>query len=174
MTPSPPKADSGSPIFRISTLVFLRDQRQRLLLLRRSKSPNLGKWSPIGGKLDTEEGESPFECAIRETHEETGLRVAVGDLHLFAYISEKNYENNGHWLMFLFSWRKTLPFLPQNGPEGEFTFFERNELDSIPIPESDKLLVWPFFDEYAEGGFVAVRADCSMPDKPNIKVEERF
>ena len=47
--------------FKISVLVFLRDVRGRLLLIKRSKAPNLGCWSPIGGKLEMERGESPFE-----------------------------------------------------------------------------------------------------------------
>ena len=46
-------------------------------------------------------GESPFECAVRETREETGLEVATDDLHLFSIIAEKAYEGQSHWLMFL-------------------------------------------------------------------------
>ena len=60
--------------FRISTLVFLRDRKDRFLLLRRARRPNMGKWSPVGGKLDMDRGESPFECARRET----GKRRACG------------------------------------------------------------------------------------------------
>ena len=59
--------------FKISVLVFLRDGAGRLLLIKRRKAPNLGCWSPIGGKLEMGRGESPFECAARETKEEVGL-----------------------------------------------------------------------------------------------------
>lgn len=167
-------SDSNSPAFRISTLIFIRDERQRLLLLHRSNPPNCKKWSPVGGKLDVGKGESPFECAIRETNEETGFAVDESDLHLFSCISEKNYEGAGHWLMFLFSCRKPLPFLPQAGPEGEFGFFDRSSIESMAIPYSDKLLIWPLFDKFAEDGFVAVRADCTISDNPDIKIEEQF
>lgn len=34
------------------------------------------------------EGESPFECAIRETREEIGLELSEPDLRMFAMISE--------------------------------------------------------------------------------------
>ncbi len=51
--------------FKISVLVFLRDEAGRLLLLQRTKAPNIGCWSPPGGKLETALGESPFECAVR-------------------------------------------------------------------------------------------------------------
>ena len=46
---------------------------ERLLMLHRSKAPNSGRYSPIGGKVEISEGESPHECAIREIHEEAGL-----------------------------------------------------------------------------------------------------
>lgn len=156
--------------FRISTLIFLKNADGRLLLLRRNKSPNLDKWSPIGGKLDFALGESPYECAIRETLEETGHKVLEKDLRLFAYVSEKSYEDSGHWLMFLFDCLSPIPFLPPDGEEGAFAFFDRSEVDSISIPPSDHLLVWPLYDKREEG-FRALRADCSADGPPKIKVE---
>ena len=88
--------------FKISTLIFTHNSQGQQLLIKRKKAPNLGCWSPIGGKLDMPVGESPYECARRETEEEIGLRLDDGDLHCFGYISEKSYEGEGHWLMFLF------------------------------------------------------------------------
>ena len=46
----------------------------RVLLIRRQRSHGAGTWSTPGGHLDF--GETPAECAIRETEEETGIRVA--------------------------------------------------------------------------------------------------
>jgi len=158
--------------FKISVLVFLRDGAGRQLLILRRKAPNLGCWSPIGGKLEMELGESPFECARRETAEETGLVVTDADLHLFGYISEKNYEGGGHWLMFLFDCHKVLPALPTAGDEGQFGFFTRAEMDALPVPPSDRVLVWPYYDKH-RGGFVALRADCA-PDQPLRVVEEQI
>ena len=57
--------------FKISVLVFVKDKNGRLLLIRRAKEPNKDCWSPIGGKLEMVGGESPFECAVRETKEES-------------------------------------------------------------------------------------------------------
>ncbi|MGE4551291.1 MAG: hypothetical protein AAEJ57_07865, partial [Opitutales bacterium] len=56
--------------------------------------------------------------------------------------------------------------------EGDFAFFKRSNIESMDIPRSDKTLVWPLFDEYKDGGFVVVRANCSKPDKLQIKIEE--
>lgn len=156
--------------FRISTLVFIRNNNGELLLLKRTKAPNLGKWSPIGGKLNFSIGESPFECAIRETLEETGMDIEENDLKLFAYISEKNYEGSGHWLMFLFDCLTSLNDLPPNGPEGTFAWFDREEVDNLKIPETDHLLVWPIYDK-RHSEFTALRADFSELDNPKIFVE---
>jgi 8-oxo-dGTP diphosphatase len=46
----------------------------RILLIRRQRSHGAGSWSTPGGHLDF--GETPEACAIRETEEETGVRVA--------------------------------------------------------------------------------------------------
>ena len=48
-------------------------QDGQLLLGRRINSHGHGTWSLPGGHLD--ENEAPFDCAIRETKEETGLDV---------------------------------------------------------------------------------------------------
>ena len=69
-------AGSALP-FKISVLVFMHDAQGRLLLIQRTKAPNKGCWSPIGGKLEMATGESPFECAVREVGEESGATVAT-------------------------------------------------------------------------------------------------
>ena len=73
---------------KISTLIFLRNLKGELLMLKRSNSPNKGKWSPIGGKVEGDQGESPFECAIRETNEESGFQIIENDIQYFACVSE--------------------------------------------------------------------------------------
>lgn len=45
----------------------------QILLMRRNKQPNLGLWVAPGGKIEIHE--SPYECAVRELYEETGLSV---------------------------------------------------------------------------------------------------
>jgi 8-oxo-dGTP diphosphatase len=112
--------------YKIAVLVFLENAAGEHLLLLRAKPPNLGAWSPIGGKLEMATGESPFECAVRETREETGFEIGAPDLHLFAVIAEKAYEGQSHWLMFLFRCRRPLPGLPPDISEGRFGFFSRN------------------------------------------------
>ncbi len=145
---------------RTAVLVFIENPRDELLLLLRAKPPNLGVWSPPGGKLETSLGESPFECAARETREETGVAAAPEDFHLFAMISEKAYEGEAHWLLFLFRLKKHVTTLPPAMAEGRFGFFARTAIDTLPIPDTDRAALWPIYDRYREG-FVALRADCA-------------
>ena len=157
--------------YKLAVLVFLENTAGEHLLLLRAKPPNLGIWSPIGGKLETATGESPFECAVRETFEETGLRIRTPDLHLFAMIAEKAYEGQAHWLMFLFRCKVPLSSLPPAISEGKFAFFTRAAIDALPIPETDRNALWPIYDRFRDG-FVALKADCA-PGKPiTVEIEE--
>jgi 8-oxo-dGTP diphosphatase len=172
LNPSLPLMSSpGSLGYKVAVLVFLENERGEHLLLLRAKAPNLGSWSPIGGKLEMASGESPFECAVRETHEETGIAVAPGDLHLFAMIAEKAYEGQSHWLLFLFRCRRPVHDLPPDISEGRFAFFSRAAIDGLPIPDTDRTALWPVYDEYRDR-FVALRADC-LPGKPLEVVVEQ-
>jgi 8-oxo-dGTP diphosphatase len=165
-------AIAAAPLaYKIAVLVFLENTAGEQLLMLRAKPPNLGVWSPIGGKLETGIGESPFECAVRETFEETGHRVDAKDFHLFAIIAEKAYEGHAHWLMFLFRCKVPLQALPPEISEGKFAFFSRAAIDALPIPETDRTALWPIYDRYRDR-FVALKADC-MPGKPvQVEIEE--
>ena len=155
----------------IAVLVFLENAAGEHLLLLRAKPPNLGVWSPIGGKLETAHGESPFECAVRETREETGHEIVAADLHLFAMIAEKAYEGQAHWLMFLFRCRRPIPALPADISEGKFGFFSRAKIDAIPLPETDRTALWPIYDRYRDR-FVALKADCAPGQSVRVDIEE--
>ncbi len=162
---------SSSIPFKISVLIFLKNHEDRHLLLLRNKKPNKNKWSPIGGKLEMSSGESPYECAIRETAEETNHTITLNDLHLFAMIAEKAYEGINHWLMFLFTCKKPLDHLPPDINEGQFQFFSREKIDTLSLPETDRQALWPIYDQYKDS-FVAMRADCSPDKQLNIIIEE--
>ena len=147
--------------YKISVLVFIENPAGEQLLMLRAKQPNLGVWTPIGGKLEMATGESPLECAVRETAEETGLVVAEADLHLFAMIAERAYQGDTHWLMFLFRCKRPIAALPPDIAEGKFAFWSRDAIRQLAIPETDAAALWPIFDQYRDR-FVALRADCAV------------
>ena len=151
--------------YRIATLLYCFNERDEVLLLERRQEPNRGCWSPCGGKLITEIGESPYACACREAREETGLSLQPSQLHLTGLISEHGYEGQAHWLMFLFEVTLRLKTLPNESCEGVFQFFSARALDSLKLPQTDREQIWPLFWR-CRGGFFSAHCHCH-PDGRN-------
>jgi 8-oxo-dGTP diphosphatase len=152
--------------YRIACLCDLRDSQGRVLMLRRLKAPNMGLCSPIGGKLDVALGESPAQCAQREILEEAGLEVPLERLHLLGLVSECAFEGKGHWLMFVYRVLGPVEVEPLDMREGRLDWFHPHELDALPLPDTDRRIIWPLVRE-AEArtpagvpGFFAVHIDC--------------
>src|ERR1035437_3564522 len=101
----------GMP-YKLATLLYCFNEQDDVLLLERAQEPNLGLWSPCGGKLHTDIGESPYACACREASEELGVALSPSDLHLTGLVSEHGYQGQSHWLMFLFEVKRRLTRLP--------------------------------------------------------------
>lgn len=90
------------------TLGFIKRNNQ-LLMLNREKPFWMGNWNGVGGRI--EEGETPTECMIRETYEETGIIVndvnskgtviwsnddgTIGGMYIFLIDMPINQELNG-------------------------------------------------------------------------------
>ncbi len=161
---------SESLPYRIACLCDLRDEQGRILLLRRAKSPNLGLCSPIGGKLDVDSGESPAQCAQREIMEEAGIEVPIERLHLIGLVSEQAFEGKGHWLMFVYRVLGPVRVSRSHITEGTLEWFKASEVDALPLPETDRLIIWPLMRKHdASGpnggpGFFAVHIDCRTPE----------
>ena len=145
--------------YKISTLLYCFDREDRVLLMERAQEPNLGLWSPCGGKLDTITGESPYACARREAAEELQLLVPNSALHLTGIVSEAGYQGQSHWLMFLFEITTRLSQEPPPHREGRFGFFHRDELERLKLPQTDRERIWPWFWEY-RGGFFSAHCEC--------------
>ena len=141
--------------YKIATLLYCFNGRDEVLLIERAREPNRGMWSPCGGKLETEIGESPYACACREAKEEIGLEIEAKDLHLMGVVSEAGYLGQAHWLMFLFEVKVKLRDLPPQQEEGRFGFFRREELSGLRMPETDLEQIWPLVWKHRGGFFAA-------------------
>jgi len=157
--------------YRIATLLYCFSERDEVLLLERAQEPNLGLWSPCGGKLHTEEGESPYACACREAREELGVELSPSDLHLTGLVSEHGYQGQSHWLMFLFEVKRRLRELPQAHREGRFEFFSCGALAGLKLPQTDRERIWPWFWEH-RGGFFAAHCRCLADGRNEWRLEE--
>lgn len=108
-----------------TTLCYIERDGQYLMLHRTMKENDLNhdKWIGIGGKF--EDKESPEECVIRETLEETGLTLTSYKYRgIVTFVSDK-WETE---YMHLFT---------ADGFEGELIECDEGELDWI---DKDKLL----------------------------------
>jgi 8-oxo-dGTP diphosphatase len=61
------------PAVTVDVVLVTREARPRVLLIQRKHDPFAGKWALPGGFVD--ENERLVDAALRELHEETGLRV---------------------------------------------------------------------------------------------------
>lgn len=163
--------------YRIACLCDLRDEKGRVLMLRRLKAPNQGLASPIGGKLDVGQGESPAQCAKREIAEEAGIDVPIDRLHLIGLVSEQAFEGKGHWLMFVYRVLGPVWVEPRDMREGRLDWFEPGQLESLPLPETDRKIIWPLMQRaeprspHGKPGFFAVHIDCRGDLKWNVEQE---
>ena len=156
----------GSLPHRIAVLCYLYDDQGHILLLHRRQNPNLGMYSPIGGKLETTTGEGPHDCAVREIREETGIIVDTGELQLLGIVSERAYQGEGHWLIFLFE--VTHPIRRDavkwsEFEEGLLEWKRLEEVPDLPIPRTDRDVMWPLVQSH-RGGFFTVHIDWSETD----------
>lgn len=159
--PTPP-VDHGSLPYRIAVLCYLRDEDGRVLMLHRHKAPNKGMYSPIGGKLEVGEGEGPTDCAIREIHEEAGVTVSAEEVHLLGVVSETAYQQETHWLIFLFEVMRTIghdEIASMEFDEGVLEWVDPDRVADLDIPETDRQVMWPMVNRH-RGGFFMAHIDC--------------
>ena len=129
----------SSSIYRAvnTTLIYIECGGEYLMLHRTKKENdcNRDKWIGIGGKY--EEGESPEECALRETKEETGLTLTsyrcrgmvtflLGELteYMFLYTAD--------------AWTGTLVKDAARN-EGILEWVPKEQVEQLPIWEGDKI-----------------------------------
>ncbi|MEM6749900.1 MAG: NUDIX domain-containing protein [Planctomycetota bacterium] len=160
--PAPGSGPRDAPLpYRSAVLCVLFDAQGRLLLLHRRKPPNADLYSPIGGKLELDQGESPTACAVREIHEEAGVQVSVADLRLAGLVSETAYEGQGHWLMFVYEVTRPVDTAVVEFDEGRLEWRHRASLEALPLPVTDREIIWPVFWRYRDRGEpFAVHIDC--------------
>lgn len=171
--------DGGPLPYKLACLCDLRDERGRVLLLHRLKSPNKGLCSPIGGKLEMESGESPAQCAQREIREEAGIDVPLERLHLGGLIAETAFEGRGHWLLFYY--RVLGPVDVPTGPmdEGELRWHTWDEIPRLALPDTDRKVIWPLVRKHeprtSDGtpGFFALHIDC-RPSELTWSIEQEI
>ena len=121
-----------------STLCYIEDPKGNYLMLHRVKKKNdlnHDKWVGVGGKF--EDGESPEECVLRETWEETGLTLT--DYRYRGLVTFVNTEWPTEY-MHLFTatgWTGASHVCD----EGDLAWIKKAELLTLPMWEGDRLFL---------------------------------
>lgn len=123
---------------RYTTLCYIENPAGEYLMLHRVKKENdcnRDKWIGIGGKF--EEGESPEECALRETKEETGLALTSYRYRgIVTFVSDK-WESEYMHLFTADGFEGTL----KDCDEGELAWIKKKDLLALPAWEGDKIFL---------------------------------
>ena len=121
----------------LSTLCYLERGDEYLMLhrVKKKNDANQDKWIGVGGKF--EEGESPEECILRETKEETGLTLTEYRYRgLVTFVSDCWPTEYMH-LFTASGWEGTpIPYT-----EGELAWIKKAELLELPLWEGDKIFL---------------------------------
>ena len=108
---------------------WVRDRRGRLLLVKRGHPPFRGAWSLPGGFVEW--NERTEDACARETLEETGLKVRVGEL-LGAY-SDPGRDPRGHNVTLLYAASPRSGRLEGGDDASEARWFEPRELKTLKL-----------------------------------------
>lgn len=120
-----------------ATLVYIFEDDKCLMLHRIKKKGDIhkNKWNGLGGKL--EPGESPEECAVREIHEESGLKL--NSLKFAGHLFFPKFDKHANdWSVFVFTSDDFDGSILNNPPEGELHWIPIKELLDLNLWEGDK------------------------------------
>ncbi|MBR6398757.1 MAG: 8-oxo-dGTP diphosphatase [Lachnospiraceae bacterium] len=119
----------------LSTLIYLERDGKYLMLHRTVKKNdvNKDKWIGVGGHF--EQDESPEECAVRETYEETGYRLnSLRYRGIVTFISGTGVTE----YMSLFT-SDDFEGTPHDCDEGELAWVEKKAVCDLDLWEGDKI-----------------------------------
>ncbi|MGB4960406.1 MAG: NUDIX domain-containing protein [Saprospiraceae bacterium] len=115
---------------RAAVFCILQCQEQ-YLLLKRAKQPNVGKYVPVGGKIDPYE--SPESAVVREIMEETGIHIPRPK---FSGVLIETSPTSYNWISFIY--KADIDFVPPPYcDEGELFWISAGDLKNLDTPPTD-------------------------------------
>lgn len=125
------------------TLCYIERGDEYLMLHRVKKKNDINqdKWIGVGGKF--EDKESPEDCILRETYEETGLRLTDYRYRGLVTFVNTIYETEYMHLFTATDWEGTIG----ECSEGNLEWVKKSDVPSLPIWEGDKIFLKLLADE---------------------------
>ncbi len=132
-----------------SVVAVVLDDREHVVLTRRSVPPFAGLWVMPGGKIDL--GEPIVRALHREVLEEIGIEVAVGGLvDVFEHLTPG--PQNDHFVILYYRCRAMGHKLAPNPAEvAEARWVARHDLDGYAMAEGTRFILGRIFPELARG-----------------------
>lgn len=126
-----------------TSLCYIENSGRYLMMHRDKKvnDENKGKWIGVGGKF--KEGESPEDCMMRETFEETGIRISDFKYRGIVTFVSDIYETE-HMHLFTAT-SDTDKFTPCD--EGELKWIPKGEILSLNLWDGDRVFLKLIEDE---------------------------
>jgi 8-oxo-dGTP diphosphatase len=115
---------------RVGSALVVRDPSGRVLLGRRAKEPNRGRWVLPGGKIEL--FESIADAGRREIVEETGIDVRVGEQIGAFEIIRPPHEHR----LIIYSWATAMEGVPRAASDiSELDFVAPEDLCRLDLTE---------------------------------------
>ena len=125
------------------TLCYIERGDEYLMLhrVKKKNDVNQDKWIGVGGKF--EDKESPEDCILRETMEETGLRLTDYRYRGLVTFVNTIYETEYMHLFTATGWEGEIG----ECSEGNLEWVRKSEVPNLPIWEGDKIFLKLLADE---------------------------
>ena len=117
------------------------EQNGKVLLAKRRFPPFRGDWSLPAGFV--EYGESPQDCAIRETHEETNLKVKISSV--FGVYSGKD-DPRTHAILIVYLTKDVTGELKPGDDAEQLGFFSQDEIPPNIAFSAHRQVLKEYFD----------------------------
>ncbi len=137
-------------IENMTTLLYLKriscGGRDVLFIVKKSNGLNNGKYLGIGGHF--EDGESPYDCMIRELKEETGITIdKVDGLKQRGIVTFVNDMcDNEYMHVFEGTYQGIEDISSYKCDEGELKWIPLENIYDLPIWEGDKVIFKKLFE----------------------------
>ena len=125
------------------TLCYIERGDEYLMLhrVKKKNDVNQDKWIGVGGKF--EDKKSPEDCILRETMEETGLRLTDYRYRGLVTFVNTIYETEYMHLFTATGWEGEIG----ECSEGNLEWVRKSEVPNLPIWEGDKIFLKLLADE---------------------------